>query len=108
MGRGDRLVILRLHGCPPGRDWCVSRQLWWGHQIPAYLVVEDHAQVGRKKHPEGRVWRKAPSPGVRAPQCQALLLPGNVLHAVVTYPSVRSKLPEVAFLYLTTGGTWPL
>lgn len=83
MGRGDRLVILRLHGCPPGRDWCVSRQLWWGHQIPAYLVVEDHTQVGRKKHPEGRVWRRAPSPGVRAPQCQALLLPGNVLHAVV-------------------------
>ncbi|KAM9666365.1 valine--tRNA ligase, mitochondrial isoform 2-T2 [Trichechus inunguis] len=22
-------------------DWCVSRQLWWGHQIPAYLVVEE-------------------------------------------------------------------
>ncbi|XP_040852933.1 valine--tRNA ligase, mitochondrial isoform X1 [Ochotona curzoniae] len=21
-------------------DWCVSRQLWWGHQIPAYQVVE--------------------------------------------------------------------
>ena len=20
------------------RDWCVSRQLWWGHRIPAYLV----------------------------------------------------------------------
>ncbi|XP_027732511.1 valine--tRNA ligase, mitochondrial isoform X1 [Vombatus ursinus] len=20
-------------------DWCVSRQLWWGHQIPAYRVV---------------------------------------------------------------------
>ena len=18
------------------RDWCVSRQLWWGHRIPAY------------------------------------------------------------------------
>ncbi|XP_037079325.1 probable valine--tRNA ligase, cytoplasmic [Pollicipes pollicipes] len=24
-----------LGGC---RDWCVSRQLWWGHQIPAYCV----------------------------------------------------------------------
>ncbi|XP_004598845.2 valine--tRNA ligase, mitochondrial [Ochotona princeps] len=21
-------------------DWCISRQLWWGHQIPAYQVVE--------------------------------------------------------------------
>lgn len=20
-------------------DWCISRQLWWGHQIPAYRVV---------------------------------------------------------------------
>ncbi|KAM9234229.1 valine--tRNA ligase, mitochondrial isoform 3-T4 [Dugong dugon] len=25
-------------------DWCVSRQLWWGHQIPAYLVVEEQAK----------------------------------------------------------------
>ena len=23
------------------QDWCVSRQLWWGHQIPAYLVTVD-------------------------------------------------------------------
>src|SRR3712207_2585195 len=22
------------------RDWCVSRQLWWGHQIPAYYCQE--------------------------------------------------------------------
>uniref|UniRef100_A0A8D1LBA7 Valine--tRNA ligase, mitochondrial n=1 Tax=Sus scrofa TaxID=9823 RepID=A0A8D1LBA7_PIG len=25
-------------------DWCVSRQLWWGHRIPAYLVVEECAK----------------------------------------------------------------
>lgn len=24
--------------CFLGSDWCISRQLWWGHQIPAYQV----------------------------------------------------------------------
>jgi valyl-tRNA synthetase len=20
------------------QDWCISRQLWWGHRVPAYFV----------------------------------------------------------------------
>jgi valyl-tRNA synthetase len=27
------------------RDWCVSRQLWWGHRIPVYYVVNDAGEV---------------------------------------------------------------
>jgi valyl-tRNA synthetase len=26
------------------QDWCISRQLWWGHRIPAYRVVFDDDQ----------------------------------------------------------------
>ncbi len=27
-------------------DWCVSRQLWWGHQIPAYYCTSCSPRVG--------------------------------------------------------------
>jgi valyl-tRNA synthetase len=27
------------------RDWCISRQLWWGHRIPAWFVVSETAGV---------------------------------------------------------------
>ncbi len=23
------------------RPWCISRQLWWGHRIPAYEILID-------------------------------------------------------------------
>lgn len=26
-------------------DWCISRQLWWGHQIPAYLATDIEGQT---------------------------------------------------------------
>ncbi|MCI8992454.1 MAG: valine--tRNA ligase [Eubacterium sp.] len=29
-----------LHWLENIRDWCISRQLWWGHRIPAYYCAE--------------------------------------------------------------------
>ena len=28
------------------RDWCISRQLWWGHQIPAWYDKDGKVYVG--------------------------------------------------------------
>ena len=34
------------------RDWCISRQLWWGHRIPAYYCEDCGEMVVAKKAPE--------------------------------------------------------
>ncbi|MDR0949233.1 MAG: valine--tRNA ligase [Lachnospiraceae bacterium] len=34
------------------RDWCISRQLWWGHRIPAYTCDECHALYVDKEMPD--------------------------------------------------------
>ncbi len=34
------------------RDWCISRQLWWGHQIPAYYNNETGEMVVAKENPD--------------------------------------------------------
>lgn len=34
------------------RDWCISRQLWWGHQIPAYYHKETGEMVVAKENPD--------------------------------------------------------
>ena len=31
------------------QDWCISRQLWWGHQIPAWYAKDGAVFVGRSE-----------------------------------------------------------
>jgi valyl-tRNA synthetase len=31
------------------QDWCISRQLWWGHQIPAWYDDQGNIYVGRNE-----------------------------------------------------------
>ena len=41
-----------LHWLEGIRDWCISRQLWWGHQIPAYYCQDCGEIVVVKNSPE--------------------------------------------------------
>ncbi len=45
------------------KDWCVSRQLWWGHRIPAWYDEAGNCYVGRS---EGEVRARHALPGTLA------------------------------------------
>lgn len=34
------------------RDWCISRQLWWGHRIPAFYNNETGEMIVAKENPD--------------------------------------------------------
>ena len=45
----DRFSKTYLNWMENVRDWCISRQLWWGHQIPAWTCSEcGHITVSRE------------------------------------------------------------
>ena len=49
-----------------GRDWCISRQLWWGHQIPAWYCNDCGETVVAKERsvrlPQVRLHPSDPGP----------------------------------------------
>jgi valyl-tRNA synthetase len=46
------------------QDWCISRQLWWGHQIPAWYDDQGNIYVARNEEDAGK---QAAAKGHRGP-----------------------------------------
>ncbi|MDP5168926.1 MAG: valine--tRNA ligase, partial [Bacteroidia bacterium] len=41
----DKFINTYKHWMENVRDWCLSRQLWWGHRIPAYYIASTGEHV---------------------------------------------------------------
>jgi valyl-tRNA synthetase len=42
---GDRFLATYKYWMENVKDWCISRQLWWGQQIPAYYTTDGNFEV---------------------------------------------------------------
>lgn len=51
----ERFEKVYYHWLENIEDWCISRQLWWGHRIPAWYGPNGEIHVG-KQPPKGDGW----------------------------------------------------
>ncbi|MEG2429737.1 MAG: class I tRNA ligase family protein, partial [Oscillospiraceae bacterium] len=47
----ERFDKVYFHWLENIRDWCISRQLWWGHRIPAYYCADCGEIIVSKEKP---------------------------------------------------------
>ncbi|HEX6317261.1 MAG TPA: valine--tRNA ligase [Burkholderiales bacterium] len=79
------------------QDWCISRQLWWGHQIPAWYDAEGNVFVGRteeeaRKKAKGRQLRR--DPDVLDTWFSSALVPFSSLGWPEKTPDLKAFLPS--------------
>ncbi len=61
----ERFEKIYFHWIDNLRDWCISRQIWFGHQIPAYYLKKETGSEDIDIHigeepPEGEGWERDP------------------------------------------------
>ena len=72
----DRFEKTYFHWIDNLRDWCISRQLWYGHQIPSYYNITDP-----KNHTAFLYYKGG----------------------IIATDQIQNKLSEIASQFLTTG-----
>ena len=48
----ERFEKIYFHWLENIEDWCISRQLWWGHRIPVWYGSDGEVYVGKEAPPE--------------------------------------------------------
>ncbi|HSF44582.1 MAG TPA: valine--tRNA ligase, partial [Chitinophagaceae bacterium] len=48
------------------KDWCISRQLWWGHRIPAWYDANGNVYVAKNEDDAYEAYRKQNPAGTKA------------------------------------------
>ena len=73
-------------------DWCISRQLWWGHRIPVWYWPERRGALPRPRRDSAG----GLDPGPRRPRHLVLLRAVAVLHARLAgrHPGPAHVLPD--------------
>ena len=76
------------------QDWCISRQLWWGHQIPAWYdeagsvyVAHDEAEARAKAAANGYTGRLSRDPDVLDTWYSSALWPFSTLDWTPEWPA---------------------
>ena len=75
-------------------DWCISRQLWWGHQIPAWYLrgLRPYQREEGGSHRLRKVRQHSPDPGGGRAGHLVLLRPVALLHAGLAGADRRPEL----------------
>ncbi|WP_300599094.1 valine--tRNA ligase [Niabella sp.] len=58
---GDRFLATYKYWLENVKDWCISRQLWWGQQIPAWYAPDGTFVVAENKEAAFSQWAKGSS-----------------------------------------------
>jgi valyl-tRNA synthetase len=54
----ERWAKTYFHWMENIQDWCISRQIWWGHRIPAWYNERGEIYVGMDEPTEAGTWRQ--------------------------------------------------
>jgi valyl-tRNA synthetase len=84
------------------RDWCVSRQIWWGHQIPAWFVTKAGEHLDKNDMENKERWIVARNEEV------SCLYPSLIVQRGLSYSNtIATSRKQWCLRRICFGAPWP-